>query len=258
MALLERVSIVYCGACGMPLEYCEYGPDYESHCNPWLKKNHPDLFRQYKRRIEGGGDEEDNDEERPPRPENPWTVGERLTAFYEKYEPGKVDNVPSLLEKYEGKEEKLFMALVKKYGAEPDDPYNDYDSDEDDETETLEAVGALTIGGKKKRRGVGAKKAAKVDTRIVIQKITRNRRKATTVVIGMDTVPGIKLKDVSKAFSKRFAGSSSVKDNVQGGKEVIVQGDHMDAVAQMIVKQFGVSGDSVYLDIDGEYVPFVK
>jgi glycerate-2-kinase len=32
----------------------------------------------------------------------------------------------------------------------------------------------------------------------------------------MDTVPDIKLKDVSKAFSKQFAGSSSVKDGVAG------------------------------------------
>mmetsp|Transcript_18926 Transcript_18926/g.27208 ORF Transcript_18926/g.27208 Transcript_18926/m.27208 type:complete len:123 (-) Transcript_18926:164-532(-) len=108
---------------------------------------------------------------------------------------------------------------------------------------------------KKKRRGVGAKKTNKVDTRVVIQKISRNRKKATTVVIGMDTVPDIKLKDVSKAFSKRFAGSSSVKDGPQG-KEIIVQGDHMDDAAQMVVNKFGVPGNSVYLDIDGEFVPY--
>mmetsp|Transcript_8491 Transcript_8491/g.19671 ORF Transcript_8491/g.19671 Transcript_8491/m.19671 type:complete len:217 (-) Transcript_8491:909-1559(-) len=164
----------------------------------------------------------------------------------------KVDNVPQLLGKYEGKEEKLFQALVKKYGPEPEDPYyQDDDVEEDDE-------GADDKDGekdKKERRGVGAKKTTKVDTRVVIQKIARSKKKATTVIVGMDTVPNVKLKDVSKAFSKRFASSSSVKDGVKG-KEIIIQGDHMDDVAEMIVHKFGVPGGSVYLDVDGEFVPF--
>ena len=40
------------------------------------------------------------------------------------------------------------------------------------------------------------------------------------------------------------------------GKEIIIQGDHMDDVAEMVVSQFKVPGDSVYLDIDGEFVPY--
>jgi len=72
----------------------------------------------------------------------------------------------------------------------------------------------------------------------------------------MDTVPGIKLKEVSKALSKRFAGSSSVKDLPTGKKEIIVQGDHVDDVAAMMVNKFKVPGEAVFLDIDGEFVPF--
>mmetsp|Transcript_43104 Transcript_43104/g.48925 ORF Transcript_43104/g.48925 Transcript_43104/m.48925 type:complete len:256 (-) Transcript_43104:122-889(-) len=250
---LERVIPMYCGACGMPPEYCEYSPDYETHCTPWLQKNHPNLLQQHQR----NGNEDD-----VVRPENPWTTEERLVAFYEKYDPSKVDKAASLLEKYVGKEENLFTALGKKYGEEPNDPYYDnYNSDDDEDEDDDEVVPNNNDdkkSSKKKRRGAGAKKAAKVDTRIVIQKITRNRKKATTVVIGMDTVPGIKLKDVSKVFSKRFAGSSSVKDNAKGDKEIIVQGDHMDAIAEMIVTKFGVAGESVYLDIEGEFVPFKK
>jgi density-regulated protein DRP1 len=94
-----------------------------------------------------------------------------------------------------------------------------------------------------------------VDTRVIIQKIARNRKKAVTIVVGMDTVAGVNLKDVSKAFSKRFAGSSSVKDGVKG-KEIIIQGDHMDDVAEMVVSKFKVPGDCVFLDVDGEFVPF--
>ena len=162
-----------------------------------------------------------------------------------------MDAVPALLEKYAGKEEKLFTALVNKYGPEPEDPYyaqeavGDLEEDLDD----------LNLDEKKKRRGVGAKKAAKVDTRIVIQKISRNKKKAVTIVVGMDTVPDVNLKDVAKAFSKRFAGSSSVKDGARG-KEIIIQGDHMDDVAEMVVQKFKVPGDSVFLDVDGEFIPY--
>lgn len=231
----------------MPPEYCEYGPDFETHCSPWLKKNHPDLFKEYCRSVTAVDDADDADD-RPPRPSAPWTTEERLTAFYEKYEPDKVGNVPSLLEKYAGKEDKLFLALVKKYGEEPSDPYYEYD---DEEEEDLEDAAVANNVDKKKRRGAGAKKTAKQDTRVVIQKITRNRKKATTVLVGMDSIPDLKLKDAAKAFSKRFAGSSSVK-----GKDIIIQGDHMDAVAEMVVSKFKVPGESVYLDIDGDFVPF--
>jgi len=68
-------------------------------------------------------------------------------------------------------------------------------------------------------------------------------------------VEGVKLKDVSKAFSKKFAGSSSVKDGPKG-KEIIIQGDHMEDVAEMIVNKFKVPGSSVFLDFEGSFVPY--
>jgi len=164
------------------------------------------------------------------------------------------------MEKYAGKEDKLFGALCKKYGPEPEDPYY-ADSDEDDsgdsDEDIKEGMADLSVSKKKKKvKSSNKKSAKKVDTRVVIQKVLRNKRKAVTIIAGMDTVPDIKLKDVSKVFSKRFAGSSSVKDTPAGKKEIIIQGDHMDDVAAMIVNKFKVKGDSVFLDIDGEFVPF--
>eukprot|EP00536_Pseudo-nitzschia_multiseries_P015692 jgi/Psemu1/312354/fgenesh1_kg.933_\ len=240
----------------MPPEYCEYGPDFERVCEPWLKKTHPELQSKLKA-LRGDSSEKENDGEEdevvPNKPEEPWTTEERLTKFYETYVPEKVSDVPSLLEKYAGKEEKLFMALVKKYGPEPEDPY--YMSDEEDEDDELaEGVDNLQVDGKK-RRGIKAKKSVKSETRVLIQKLTRSRKKATTVIVGMESVEGIKLKDVSKAFSKRFAGSSSVKDGPKG-KEIIIQGDHMEDVAAMIVDKFKVSGECVFLDYDGDVVPY--
>jgi len=243
----------------MPPEYCEYGPDFESHCNPWLKRAHPEEFEKLKALRSGSSKNEDNDESTTvdnQKPSAPWTIEGRLTHFYEEYQPDKVDSVPAMLEKYAGKEDKLFLALVKKYGPEPEDPYY---ADSDDDDEGLEGgIEGMNLADKKKRRGAAAKKANVVDTRVIIQKIARNRRKAVTTVVGMDTIPDIKLKDVSKAFSKRFAGSSSVKDLPSGKKEIIIQGDHMDDVAAMIVDKFKVPADAVFLDIDGNFIPFKK
>jgi len=263
--MLEARKVLYCDECGMPPEYCEYGPDFELVCAKWLQKMHPSIFEKLHLSTDEAPSQEKSEE---PVPTEPWTTEERLHAFYSNYMPEKLDNVPSLLQKYEGKEEQLFTALVKKYGDEPDDPYmvakygvSDDDSDKDEDI--AEAISSkLTLDDKKKRRGVAASKksaASKEDvmTRILIQKMIRSRKKAVTIVHGMETIPNVKLKDASKAFSKRFAGSSSVKDSPNGKqKEIIIQGDHLDEVASFIVKTFKVSADMVFLDIDGDFVPF--
>jgi density-regulated protein DRP1 len=177
-----------------------------------------------------------------------------LTAFYQEYVPEKVETVPSLLEKYAGKEEKLFEALTKKYGPEPKDPYYSESSEEEEEESDEEAAGekaAKRAASDRKRRGASAKKkTGGTNTRVVVQKQAQKKKRVLTVVTGLDTVEGVKLKDASKIFSKKFAGSSSVKD-----KDIIVQGDHVFELAELIVDKFGVPEDAVFLDIDGEVVP---
>ncbi|KAF3326875.1 translation machinery-associated protein 22 [Carex littledalei] len=39
----EPVKVLYCGVCGLPAEYCEFGPDFEK-CKPWLRDHAPDLY----------------------------------------------------------------------------------------------------------------------------------------------------------------------------------------------------------------------
>lgn len=41
------LSVQYCGNCSMPLEYCEYYPEYEK-CKQWLEKNLPVEFERLK------------------------------------------------------------------------------------------------------------------------------------------------------------------------------------------------------------------
>ena len=37
---------------------------------------------------------------------------------------------------------------------------------------------------------------------------------------------------------------------------IVCIGDHLEEVAEMIVTKFGVSGDAVFLDLDGEFVSY--
>ena len=278
--LVPRHKVLYCGACGMPIEYCEYSPDYETHCLPWLQKNYKSIYNDLtfvKKSIcksvsTTTSTENVEKSKNKVKPEKPWTTEERLVEFYMKYEPNKLDAIPGLLEKYVGKEDKLFLALTKKYGSEPLDPYFSDDEDDDDDDDES-ADGDNNPGGgdesdgendddeedgeggddddpkskKKKRRGVAAKKAGEVQpVKVIIVKQAKKKKRCLTVVSGLDTVPGIKLKDVTKIFAKKFAGSSSIKDQ----NTIIVQGDHIIELAELIIDKFHVPESAVYLDMD--------
>ncbi|XP_043722276.1 translation machinery-associated protein 22-like isoform X1 [Telopea speciosissima] len=39
----QPFRVLYCPACSLPAEYCEFGPDFEK-CKPWLIENAPDLY----------------------------------------------------------------------------------------------------------------------------------------------------------------------------------------------------------------------
>ncbi|XP_052871638.1 density-regulated protein homolog, partial [Anopheles cruzii] len=45
--IVYPLTVICCGNCSMPLEYCEYYPDYEK-CKKWLEKNLPAEFEQLK------------------------------------------------------------------------------------------------------------------------------------------------------------------------------------------------------------------
>jgi density-regulated protein len=292
--LLPRREVIYCGECGLPPEYCEFlDPKFvATRCDPWLRSNHPDLYEELAPQrsankaattpssqspAEGKGSAGHAKKKSAPKPDKPWTTEERLTEFYRKYVPEKMSDVPSLLEKYSGKEDKLFTALTKKYGPEPLDPYysdseDDSESDADQDNEDGGdkdgpgdgAAEAAAAPATKTRKVAGPKKTKQdadggggaLATRVTIRKVAQKKKRNLTVVSGMETIPGVKLKDASKAFSKRFAGSSSVKDNIErGGQDIILQGDHMYDVAEMIVDKFGVPDTCLWLDIDGDVVP---
>ncbi|GMH94019.1 hypothetical protein TrVE_jg2259 [Triparma verrucosa] len=273
MSCPAPLSIIYCSKCGVPPEYCPFGPDFQSHCMPALIREHPALAQQLYGSQEATVPKSDSDDPAPTVSKTvseettslePWTPTERLTAFYNKYDPTKIPSIPTILTKYSGKEDALFTALTVKYGDEPLDPYLKVKYgivEEDDEEVVSEGVSGLKLAQglatKKvfagKARGTSVKSVEKTCTRIVISKSKLQKKKWQTIVIGLETSPTIKLKEASQAFRKRFAGSSSVKD-VAGRKEVIIQGDHVEECGRFIVEKFKVKKEEVWIDEDGEFV----
>lgn len=52
-------------------------------------------------------------------PQSRTVLATRLSKFYEKYNKSAMSRIPEICDKYEGREDELFAALVAKYGPEP-------------------------------------------------------------------------------------------------------------------------------------------
>ncbi|XP_046356011.2 density-regulated protein homolog [Haliotis cracherodii] len=60
------MRVLYCGECSMPVEYCEFYPNYEK-CKEWLKSNIPEEFSRLmadKDEEEGKAGEEDGEKKK--------------------------------------------------------------------------------------------------------------------------------------------------------------------------------------------------
>jgi density-regulated protein len=62
----------------------------------------------------------------------------------------------------------------------------------------------------------------------------------------METVPGLKLKDVAKLFGKKFASGAAVSDTATGGKEIVIQGDVNFDLVPLIIKEYKVHPRDIY------------
>lgn len=60
------LRVMYCGECSMPLEYCEYHPNYEK-CKQWLEKNLPKEFEKLTATDEKGEDGSEEEKKRQKR-----------------------------------------------------------------------------------------------------------------------------------------------------------------------------------------------
>ncbi len=107
---------------------------------------------------------------------------------------------------------------------------------------------------KNKPRGGGAaapKKSKTVETRIVVTRVQRQKRKYVTVIAGIETIPDLKIKDAAKLFGKKFASGATVNEDARGQKEVVIQGDVMLEVPNVLIAEYKVAPTSIYFLEDG-------
>ena len=106
---------------------------------------------------------------------------------------------------------------------------------------------------KRKKKEKEKKKKQKSEAKggdVIMEKVTRSRRKCWTVISGLENYD-VKLKAVSKAISKKFATSSSVKKNPGGGEHIDVQGDITATLPPLLTGEFGIPSDKIFFQ-DGK------
>jgi density-regulated protein DRP1 len=109
---------------------------------------------------------------------------------------------------------------------------------------------------KKKRGGQGPKKKAILETRVVITRIQRQKRKFVTSVQGLETVADLKIKDAAKLFGRKFSSGSSVTDTPQGGKEVVIQGDVSFELPNVLINDLKIPAGVIFTNEDGVVRPY--
>ena len=75
---------------------------------------------------------------------------------------------------------------------------------------------------------------------MVISRVQRQKRKYITVVVGLDTVPDLKIKDAAKVFGRKFSSGSSGSETASGVKEVVIQGDVGLQLPALLMGEFKV------------------
>jgi translation initiation factor 1 (eIF-1/SUI1) len=106
-----------------------------------------------------------------------------------------------------------------------------------------------------------------VETKVVITKVQRQKRKYVTVVAGLETVPNLKIKDASKVLERNFLlEHQSMKVQLESRRfvqlklpslpclsstmlalslsQVVIQGDVLLDLPSLLISQFQVSGCS--------------
>ena len=98
--------------------------------------------------------------------------------------------------------------------------------------------GVKDVGPKKSR--IVSKEAAVMETKIVIARIQRQKKKFVTSVLGLDTVPALKgkLDEAAKFFKKKFSCGASVGETPSGAMEVVIQGDVSLELPDKIMQEY--------------------
>ena len=87
-------------------------------------------------------------------------------------------------------------------------------------------------------------KTKKNKKKVVITVTQRNKRKSITTIAGLDSFD-LKLQEISKMFSKRFACGSTVTKNPSNNNVIEVQGDVATEVAEILEEKYEIPEDSI-------------
>ncbi|KAF2013154.1 RNA binding protein-like protein Tma22 [Aaosphaeria arxii CBS 175.79] len=110
-------------------------------------------------------------------------------------------------------------------------------------------LSTLSLEAQKRAEKDSQKKAAKAaasearaqeqrdNSKVLIKRIERNKRKYVTAVQGLEAF-GLDIKKVAKDFGKKFATGSSVTKIPGGGEEITVQGDLSDDIYDYVVETY--------------------
>ena len=93
-------------------------------------------------------------------------------------------------------------------------------------------------------------KSEKTGGNVIMEKVSRSRKKCLTVVTGVDGY-GLRLKDVAKAIAKKFAASATVSKRAAGGEEIQVQGDISATLPPLLRDEFKILSDKIFF-MDGK------
>lgn len=108
------------------------------------------------------------------------------------------------------------------------------------------AGGIQEVGPKKSR--IVKKDAEVFETKIVIARIQRQKKKFVTSVLGLDTVASLKgkLDDAAKFFKKKFSCGASVGETPSGALEVVIQGDVSLELPDKLMSEYKVSPSNIW------------
>ncbi|KAF2302704.1 hypothetical protein GH714_001278 [Hevea brasiliensis] len=115
--------------------------------------------------------------------------------------------------------------------------------------------GAASAPKEEVKRLPGGKIKKKEKQEVVIEKVTRNKRKCITTVKGLDLF-GVKLSDASKKLGKKFATGASVVKGPTEKEQIDVQGDISYDIVDFITETWpDVPETAIYFIEDGKKVP---
>jgi len=160
------------------------------------------------------------------------------------YMPKKIqEKCIANIKKNLGKLEKMGMD-PSKWGLNLED-----DGDDKEEGKSQKRGGKGNKASKQMEKALAAAEGDKSENaNVQVGRSTRGKKKNITIVRGLDTC-GVDLKKAAKKFGQKFACGSTVS----APGEIMIQGDVVDEVIDLIQEQFKISDDVI--DDVGDIAP---